>query len=76
MGNVLASSTEKDADISYLFLQIIGRKGVNLQDYWKGNGGPQTYRSCMLAQFPNFFYGMGTNSGTGHFSYIFTAEVR
>jgi cation diffusion facilitator CzcD-associated flavoprotein CzcO len=55
-------------------LKIIGRNNRNLQDYWKGNGGPQTYRSCMLSEFPNFFQGMGTNSGTGHFSFMFTAE--
>lgn len=54
--------------------QIIGRGGADLQAYWKKNGGPQTYRSCMMSDFPNFFLGMGTNAGTGHFSYIFTAE--
>lgn len=57
-------------------LKIVGRNGVNLQDYWKQNGGPQTYRSCMISHFPNFFEGMGTNSGTGHFSFMFTAECQ
>lgn len=57
-------------------LKIVGRKGINLQDYWKQKGGPQTYRSCMVSNFPNFFEGMGTNSGTGHFSFMFTAECQ
>lgn len=47
---------------------------MDISEYWKKQGGPQTYRSCMMSSFPNFFLGMGTNAGTGHFSYIFTAE--
>lgn len=55
-------------------MKIEGRNGITMQEYWKKHGGPQAYRGCMMADFPNFFLGMGTNSGTGHFSYIFTAE--
>ncbi|UZJ55374.1 hypothetical protein CBS101457_004694 [Exobasidium rhododendri] len=55
-------------------MRIEGRGGITIQEYWKKKGGPQSYRGCMLSEFPNFFMGMGTNSATGHFSYIFTSE--
>jgi len=55
-------------------MRIEGKGGITIQEYWKKKGGPQSYRSCMMSEFPNFFLGMGTNSGTGHFSYIFTSE--
>lgn len=55
-------------------MRIEGRDGITIQEYWKKNGGPQSYRGCMLSDFPNFYLGMSTNSGTGHFSYIFTSE--
>jgi hypothetical protein len=54
--------------------QIYGRNGHDVQSYWKANGGPQVYRGSMMSEFPNLFLCMGPNTGTGHFSYIFTAE--
>lgn len=55
-------------------MKIYGRGGVSIQDHWARVGGPQVYRGCMMHGFPNLFTLMGPNTGTGHFSYIFTAE--
>jgi cation diffusion facilitator CzcD-associated flavoprotein CzcO len=57
-------------------MRIEGRGGITIQEYWKKHGGPQTYRGCMMSDFPNFFQGMAGNSGSGHHSYIFSAECQ
>lgn len=47
----------------YLYpMQIIGRNGRSLEDYW-AEGGARAYRCCMVPGFPNLWsiYGPNTN---------------
>ncbi|PWN46061.1 FAD/NAD(P)-binding domain-containing protein [Ceraceosorus guamensis] len=55
-------------------MKIYGKTGKTVQDYWAEAGGPGCYRGSMMSEFPNFALAMGPNTGTGHFSYIFTSE--
>ena len=56
-------------------LQVRGRD-MTLQEHYKkyGEGGIVAYRSTLNAGFPNMFFLVGPNSGTGHMSVIFTSE--
>ena len=44
-------------------LQVVGRTGKTLQEYWAGE--PHAYLGITVPEFPNFFilYGPGTNGG-------------
>jgi len=44
-------------------LQVVGRSGKTLQEYWAGE--PHAYLGITVPEFPNFFilYGPGTNGG-------------
>lgn len=57
-------------------LDIHGRNDEQLDEHWAARGGPQAYFSTCLSNFPNMFMSMGPNSGTGHYSYIFTIECQ
>jgi cation diffusion facilitator CzcD-associated flavoprotein CzcO len=73
-GVVDADGVERDVDIlvmctgfqptNYLArIEIIGREGRSLRDYWAGE--PRAYLGITVPTFPNFFilYGPGTNGG-------------
>lgn len=62
--------------VGKFIIEIRGRGGETLDEHWAANGGPQAYFSTCLSNFPNMFISMGPNSGTGHYSYIFTAECQ
>ena len=57
-------------------LDIRGRDGVGLEEHWARYSRQEAYFSTCLNEFPNMFMSMGPNSGTGHYSYIFTAECQ
>lgn len=54
-------------------MQITGRKGVDLHEFW--NGEPRAYVTSMVPAFPNFFMLLGPNSGlAANGSIIFMTE--
>ncbi|KAE8201599.1 hypothetical protein A4X06_0g169 [Tilletia controversa] len=59
-------------------LKFYGRDGRDLKQYMREEfREPTTYRSTMMANFPNLFMIMsGTNSTTGHSSVVFSAECQ
>ncbi len=57
-------------------LDLRGENGIGINEYWAKEGGAEAYFGTCLSAFPNFFLSMGPNSGTGHYSYIFTAECQ
>lgn len=56
-------------------MEIIGRDGKSLQEYWKETGGAQAYKSSYVSGFPNFGIIFGPNSFPSNSSVIFTNEV-
>ena len=55
-------------------MQIVGRDGRRLEDYWAD--GARAYRSVSLPGFPNLFMMVGPNSPIGNFSLIQVAEIQ
>ena len=54
--------------------KVHGRGGVSLQETW--HGGPNAYLGSMVPGFPNLFFLLGPNSGTGHTSVVLIAEAQ
>jgi cation diffusion facilitator CzcD-associated flavoprotein CzcO len=46
-------------------LDVVGRDGASLQQFWAGRGGPEAFLGISVPGFPNFFmlYGPNTNMG-------------
>src|SRR5262249_58690615 len=72
-----ADGTQHDVDVivyatgflasEYLFpMQVTGRGGRTLDEFWK-QGGARAHRFCMVPGFPNLWmiYGPNTNGGLG-----------
>ncbi|KAF3909573.1 hypothetical protein AA313_de0205578 [Arthrobotrys entomopaga] len=55
-------------------LEIIGKEGNSLAEYWKRMGGPGAYNSTAVSGFPNMFMIVGPNSIPGHISVILASE--
>ncbi|KAJ5642299.1 FAD/NAD(P)-binding domain-containing protein [Penicillium lividum] len=53
---------------------VIGRHGRSLQQHWDNLGGITAYKSVAVNEFPNMFYLLGPNSGSGHTSVLFSIE--
>lgn len=53
---------------------ITGKNGEDLAQHWSKYGGPGAYNGTAIASFPNLFFILGPNSGTGHTSAIMPAE--
>lgn len=53
---------------------IIGLDGRNLSEVWREHR--EAYRGCSVAGFPNLFFIIGPNSGTGHNSLIYIMECQ
>lgn len=62
--------------VGKFIIKITGRNGETLDEHWEKMGQQQAYFCTCLSDFPNMFLSMGPNSGTGHYSYIFTAECQ
>lgn len=62
--------------VGKFIIEIKGRSGETLDEHWTRMGGSQAYFSTCISDFPNMFLSMGPNSGTGHYSYLFTAECQ
>ncbi|KAJ3549625.1 hypothetical protein NM208_g414 [Fusarium decemcellulare] len=55
-------------------LEVVGSKGMTLQEEFDERGGPQLYRGTSLDGFPNMFVLFGPNSFTGHSSVVLGLE--
>ncbi len=51
---------------------IFGKHGVDLYEAWKD--GPEAYKGCTVAGFPNLFLIVGPNTGLGHSSMVYMIE--
>jgi cation diffusion facilitator CzcD-associated flavoprotein CzcO len=54
--------------------RVADADGRTLADHW--NGSPQAHRGTMVAGFPNLFLLLGPNTGLGHNSVVYMAEVQ
>lgn len=52
--------------------EIIGQNNTKLSEYWKD--GAFAYCGTTVSNFPNLFFAMGPNTGTGHTSVIYFIE--
>ncbi|KAI0311991.1 FAD/NAD-P-binding domain-containing protein [Amylostereum chailletii] len=57
-------------------INVRGRLGSTLLEYYDQNGGPTAYMGSTAPGFPNFFTIMGPNLTTGHTSVVFAQEVQ
>ncbi|PVI06520.1 FAD/NAD(P)-binding domain-containing protein [Periconia macrospinosa] len=57
-------------------MQITGRHGLRLNEYWESTQVAQAYFGTCVPSFPNFFILMGPNTTTGHLSVIYTVECQ
>ncbi|KAI0790422.1 hypothetical protein C8Q75DRAFT_806348 [Abortiporus biennis] len=55
-------------------IELRGRTGLSVQEFYDQNGGPYAYKGTALPGFPNLYLLTGPN--TGHGSALFTAEVQ
>ncbi|KAJ5643588.1 uncharacterized protein N7484_006095 [Penicillium longicatenatum] len=53
---------------------VIGRQGKTLQQHWNSLGGIGAFQTVATNGFPNMFYLLGPNSGSGHTSVLFSME--
>jgi cation diffusion facilitator CzcD-associated flavoprotein CzcO len=53
---------------------VFGRGGVSLKQHWGLFGGIEAYKTVAMSEFPNLFYLLGPNSGSGHTSVLYSIE--
>ena len=56
-----------------LDMEILGRGGKSLKDYWSQNG-MQAYLGTTVSGFPNMLFFLGPNTGLGHNSMVHIME--
>ncbi|NND67361.1 MAG: NAD(P)/FAD-dependent oxidoreductase, partial [Halioglobus sp.] len=73
--DVLIYGTGFTADEFLATLDVYGRGGKSLREYWGGN--PKAFKGVMMAEFPNFYtlYGPNTNIVVGS-SIVFFVECQ
>ncbi|TCD67926.1 hypothetical protein EIP91_011790 [Steccherinum ochraceum] len=57
-------------------VQIRGRDGSTIQEYFDHQAGPTAYKGTTVPNFPNFFMVCGPNTATSHGSVICTQELQ
>lgn len=55
-------------------VRIVGLDGVALDEVWRERR--EAYMGCTVAGFPNLFFVIGPNSGTGHNSLVYIMECQ
>lgn len=55
-------------------LNVTGKGGITIKDHWDSVGGPQTYNTISVANFPNFFMIFGPNAASGHTTVLYGIE--
>jgi cation diffusion facilitator CzcD-associated flavoprotein CzcO len=61
---------------NYTPLSIIGRDGLDINDFWTQTGGVEAYRGVTVTGFPNLFMLVGPNTGLGHNSIVYMVEAQ
>ena len=73
--DVIVLANGYDTDVWRNPLNVRGRGGKSIKEYFDERGGPQAYMSTAMDGFPNYFFiGLGPNSATGHHSVILATE--
>ncbi len=72
--DVLVYSTGFDPHHFWYPMDIVGQGGVKLQDHWAEAG--TAYMGTTTPRFPNLFFLLGPNTGTGHNSVVLMAEAQ
>ncbi|RDW70957.1 hypothetical protein BP6252_07520 [Coleophoma cylindrospora] len=54
--------------------EVIGRNGISMKKHWERFGGIEAYKTVAMNEFPNLFYLLGPNAGSGHTSVLFSIE--
>ncbi|KAF4597607.1 hypothetical protein EYR40_008069 [Pleurotus pulmonarius] len=57
-------------------MNLVGRDGRIIEEYYAERGGPTAYLGTCIPGFPNAFTLLGPNTATGHASVIFTEEAQ
>ena len=70
--DVLVCATGFDTTHLLASLEVRGRGGVLLSQAWAS--GPAAYRGMMVPGFPNLYFMLGPNTGTGHTSTLLYIE--
>ncbi len=70
--DVIALATGFRADRFMRPMQIIGRNGITLEEFWRSK--PRAYLAISMPDFPNLFMLNGPNGPVGNFSLIDIAE--
>lgn len=55
---------------------MVGRRGDSLKQHWYDQRGIRAYKTVAMNEFPNMFYLLGPNSGSGDTSVSFVIEWR
>lgn len=55
-------------------VEVYGKNGKELQEYWESQGGAGAYKCAAVTGFPNMFMLLGPNTLTGHTSAILAIE--
>jgi cation diffusion facilitator CzcD-associated flavoprotein CzcO len=72
--DVLVAATGFRVDRFMRPMEVIGRKGVSIDDAWAKR--PSAYMAISIPDFPNFFMLNGPNGPVGNFSLIEVAELQ
>lgn len=72
--DVLIYGTGFDPHHFWFPMQITGQDGVALEDHW--STAAQAYMGTTTPKFPNLFFLLGPNTGTGHNSVLMMAEAQ
>ena len=72
--DVLVYATGFKTNPFLLGLDIRGKNGITLKEYWKD--GPKNYLGISMNNFPNFFLMYGPNTNLGHNSIIVMSEAQ
>ncbi|MEM6319540.1 MAG: NAD(P)/FAD-dependent oxidoreductase, partial [Bacteroidota bacterium] len=72
--DILVYATGFKTNPFLLGLDIRGKAGKSIKDYWKE--GPKNYLGMSMEHFPNFFMMYGPNTNLGHNSIIVMSEAQ
>ncbi|KEI40463.1 uncharacterized protein L969DRAFT_15820 [Mixia osmundae IAM 14324] len=72
--DVIVLATGFNLSSKGLGLNLIGRGGMAVHEWWEQTNGPQAYLGTTLPHFPNFAMCLGPNVANGHASAIASIE--
>jgi cation diffusion facilitator CzcD-associated flavoprotein CzcO len=57
-------------------IEVIGRRGISLHDYWDKRGGPEAFLGMTVPGFPNFYMIYGPNTNMGQIVFNLETQAR